>query len=134
MRKSAAGGSPSLIVVIILVPLLLLGINQVRGEGLCYTNLREFYLAHAFLGKMKAGDYEGATKYVDRETRRGEFQERFTEEELANYDQDAIDTFVAAAQGYTEMGRTLRLPLPLGWICLCHGRRRIVRWGYFLPL
>ena len=29
---------------------------------------------------------------------------RFTEEELANYDQDALETFVAAAQGYTEMG------------------------------
>ena len=94
----------SLLVVVILVPFVLLGINQVRKDGLCYTNLHELYLAHAFLGKMKAGDYEGAAKYVDRELRRGEFQERFTEEELANYDQDAIDTFVAAAQGYTEMG------------------------------
>ena len=104
MKKIRRRWIASLIVVIILVPLVLLGINQVRGDGLCYTNLNEFYLANAFLGKMKAGDYEGAAKYIDREVRRGEFQVRFTEEELANYDQDALDTFVAAAQGYTEMG------------------------------
>lgn len=104
MKKIRRRWIASLIVVIILVPFVLMGIAQVTGDGLCYTNLHEFYLAHAFLGKMKAGDYEGAAKYVDRETRRGEFQERFTEEELANYEQDAIDTFVAAAKGYTEMG------------------------------
>lgn len=104
MKKIRRRWIASLIVVVILVPFVLLGINQVRGDGLCYTNLNEFYLANAFLGKMKAGDYEGAAKYIDREIRRGEFQARFTEEELANYDQDAIDTFVAAAQGYTEMG------------------------------
>lgn len=104
MKKIRRRWIASLIVVILLVPLVLLGINQARGDGLCYTNLNEFYLANAFLGKMKAGDYEGAAKYIDREVRRGEFQARFTEEELANFDQDAIDTFVAAAQGYTEMG------------------------------
>lgn len=104
MKKIRRRWITSLIVVVVLVPFVLMGIAQVTGDGLCYTNLHEFYLAHAFLGKMKAGDYEGAAKYVDRELRRGEFQERFTEEELANYDQDAIDTFIAAAQGYTEMG------------------------------
>lgn len=104
MKKIRRRWIASLVAVIILVPFVLLGINQVRGDGLCYTNLHEFYLANAFLGKMKAGDYEGAAEYVDREIRRGEFQVRFTEEELENYDQDALDTFVAAAQGYTEMG------------------------------
>ena len=104
MKKIRRRWIASLIVVILLVPLVLLGINQVRETGLCYTNLNEFYLANAFLGKMKAGDYEGAAKYIDREVRRGEFQVRFTEEELENYDQDALDTFVAAAQGYAEMG------------------------------
>ena len=104
MKKIRRRWIASLIVVIILVPFVLLGINQVREEGLCYTNLNEFYLANAFLGKMKAGDYEGAAEYIDREFRRWEFQARFTEEELANYDQDAVDAFVAAAQGYTEMG------------------------------
>ena len=104
MKKIRRRWMASLVVVIILVPFVLLGINQVREEGLCYTNLNEFYLANAFLGKMKTGDYEGAAEYIDREFRRWEFQARFTEEELANYDQDALDTFVAAAQGYTEMG------------------------------
>ena len=104
MKKIRRRWIASLIVVIVLVPFVLLGINQVREEGLCYTNLNEFYLANAFLGKMKAGDYEGAAEYIDRELRRGEFQMRFTEEELANYDQDAADAFIAAAQGYTEMG------------------------------
>lgn len=104
MKKIRRRWIISLLVVVILVPFVLMGIAQVTGDGLCYTNLHEFYLAHAFLGKMKAGDYEGAAKYMDRETRREEYQKWFTEEELANYDQDSIDTIVAAAQGYTEMG------------------------------
>ena len=104
MKKIRRRWITSLIVVVILVPFVLMGVAQVTGDGLCYTNLHEFYLANVFLGKMKAGDYEGAAEYIDREFRRWEFQARFTEEELANYDQDALDTFVAAAQGYTEMG------------------------------
>ena len=71
MKKIRRRWIASLIVVIVLVPFVLLGINQVREEGLCYTNLNEFYLANAFLGKMKAGDYEGAAEYIDRELRRG---------------------------------------------------------------
>lgn len=105
MKKIRRRWITSLIVVIILVPLVLLGINQVRGDGLCYTNLNEFYLANAFLGRMKAGDYEGAAEYINRE----EVRERylfswFTEEEMENFDRDATDIFVSAAQGYTEMG------------------------------
>lgn len=104
MKKIRRRWIASLIVVIILVPFVLMGINQVTGDGLCYTNLHEFYLAHAFLEKMKAGDYEGAAKYIDLKARWEEFQSRFTEEELANYERDMVDAFVSAAQGYTEMG------------------------------
>lgn len=105
MKKIRRRWITSLIVMVILVPFVLLGINQARGFGLCYTNLHEFYLANAFLGRMKAGDYEGAAEYINRE----EVRERylfswFTEEEMANFDQDVTDTFVAAAQGYTELG------------------------------
>lgn len=105
MKKIRRRWITSLIVVAVLVPFVLLGVNQIRGFGLCYTNLHEFYLANAFLGKLKAGDYEGAAAYLNRE----EVRERylfswFTEEEMANFDQDATDIFVQAAQGYTELG------------------------------
>ena len=105
MKKIRRRWIASLIVVIVLVPFVLLGINQVREEGLCYTNLNEFYLANAFLGKMKAGDYEGAAEYIDREDVRERYLfSWFTQEEMENFDQDVTDIFVAAAQGYTEMG------------------------------
>ena len=73
MKKIRRRWLASLIGVLILVPFVLLGINQARKEGLCYTNLHEFYLANAFLGKMKAGDYEGAAEYINRE----EVRERY---------------------------------------------------------
>ena len=105
MKKIRRRWIASLLVVIGFIPFVILGINQARGEGLCYTNLHEFYLANAFLGRMKDGDYEGAASYIARE----EVRERylfswFTQEEMANFDQDATNLFVAAAQGYTEMG------------------------------
>lgn len=105
MRKIRRRWIASLIAVVVLVPLVLMGINQARGFGLCYTNLHEFYLANAFLGKMKAGDYEGAAQYMNREDVRERYLfSWFTEEEMANFDRDVTDTFVAAAQGYTQMG------------------------------
>lgn len=105
MKKIRRRWIASLIVVILLVPFVLLGINQARGFGLCYTNLHEFCLANAFLGKMKAGDYEGAATYLSREDIRERYLfSWFTEEEMENFDQDVTDIFVEAAQGYTEMG------------------------------
>ena len=105
MKKIRRRWITSLIVVVILVPFVLMGIAQVTGDGLCYTNLHEFYLAHAFLGKMKAGDYEGAAQYIAREDVRERYLfSWFTEEEMENFDQDVTDIFVEAAQGYTEMG------------------------------
>ena len=105
MKKIRRRWITSLIVVVILVPFVLMGIAQVTGDGICYTNLHEFYLAHAFLGKMKAGDYEGAAQYIAREDVRERYRfSWFTEDEMANFDQDATDIFVKAAQGYTEMG------------------------------
>lgn len=105
MKKIRRRWIASLIVVVILVPFVLMGIAQVTGDGLCYTNLHEFYLANAFLGRMKAGDYEGAAQYIAREDVRERYLfSWFTEEEMANFDQDATAIFVTAAQGYTEMG------------------------------
>ena len=105
MKKIRRRWITSLIVVVILVPFVLMGVAQVTGDGLCYTNLHEFYLANAFLGRMKAGDYEGAAQYIAREDVRERYLfSWFTEEEMANFDQDATDIFVTAAQGYTEMG------------------------------
>ena len=105
MKKIRRRWIASLVVVIILVPFVLLGINQVREEGLCYTNLNEFYLANAFLRKMKAGDYEGAAEYLNREDVRERYLfSWFTQDEMENFDRDVTDIFAAAAQGYTEMG------------------------------
>lgn len=105
MKKIRRRWITSLIVVVILVPFVLMGVAQVTGDGLCYTNLHEFYLANAFLGRMKAGDYEGAAQYIAREDVRERYLfSWFTQEEMANFDQDATDIFVTAAQGYTEMG------------------------------
>ena len=105
MKKIRRRWIASLIAVALLIPLVKMGINEVTGDGVSYSNLHELYLAHAFLNRMKSGDYEGAAAYLNLEDTRERFLfSWFTEEEMENYDQDAVDTFVEAAQEIQAQG------------------------------
>lgn len=105
MKKIRRRWIASLIAAALLIPLVKMGINQVTGNGVSYANLQELYLAHTFLNRMKAGDYEGAAGYLNIEDTRERFLfSWFTEEEMENYDQDAVDTFVEAAQEIQAQG------------------------------
>ncbi len=39
--------------------------NQIRGEGICYTNIDEIRLVKKFFSAVEKGDYEKAFSYVD---------------------------------------------------------------------
>ena len=55
----------SLVAALLLIPMLLLGFNQYRGEGLCFTNPDEIYTAWRFLHALEIQDWETAAKMHD---------------------------------------------------------------------
>lgn len=54
--------------VLLLIPLITLSVHQVRGEGICFTNLDDIYRTSRFLNAVKNGNYEKAFSYLDLET------------------------------------------------------------------
>lgn len=55
----------SLLAAVLVVPLLLLGYNQYRGYGLCYTNADEIFTAWRFLHALETQNWEKAAKMHD---------------------------------------------------------------------
>ncbi|MFF2886141.1 zf-HC2 domain-containing protein [Paenibacillus sp. NPDC057967] len=55
----------SLIPLLLIIPLLFLGINQYRGEGMSFTNLYDHYAASQFLTALEKRDYERAFSYLN---------------------------------------------------------------------
>ena len=55
----------SLLAAVLAVPLLLLGVNQYRGSGLCFTNWDDVYTAWRFLHALEIQDWEKAAQMHD---------------------------------------------------------------------
>lgn len=55
----------SLIAALLLIPMLLMTVNQVRGRGLCFTNPDDILLAYRFLHALEAGDWDKAAELHD---------------------------------------------------------------------
>lgn len=58
----------SILATLSILPLILfitMGINQYRGEGICYTNLDEIALTYQFLKNMSKGNMEEAAKQLN---------------------------------------------------------------------
>ena len=55
----------SLMAALLVVPILLLSVNQVRGEGLCFTNGDDIFTAWQFLHALETQDWEKAAQMQD---------------------------------------------------------------------
>lgn len=58
----------SIVSVLLIFPLLGAGFmvrNQVKGQGIAFTNLRELYTTRLYLKAVQEGDYEEAFSYLD---------------------------------------------------------------------
>ncbi len=68
MRKLRRRWAASILAVLSLIPLavlILLGVHQVQGVGICYTNLAEVRSVRRFLGYVQDGEYEKAAQMMD---------------------------------------------------------------------
>ena len=55
----------SLVIVVLMVPILLLSINEAKGEGRCFTNFDEIYNCKMFLDAIENGKFEKAFNYLN---------------------------------------------------------------------
>lgn len=55
----------SLLAVILALPLLILCVNQIRGEGVCFTNVDDIWTAKRFVAHLEKGEYEKAAAMYD---------------------------------------------------------------------
>lgn len=55
----------SLILVLLAIPLLWLTANQIRGGGICFTNLDDIWTAKRFVSHLEKGEYEKAAAMYD---------------------------------------------------------------------
>lgn len=65
LKKIRRRWAASLLMVVILIPILLLSFNQVRGVGLCFSNADEILLAKQFIRNIQTGKYRKAAELYD---------------------------------------------------------------------
>lgn len=66
-RKVHRRWRASLIAMFLVVPMLLLTINQVRSEGICFTNIDDILLVWKYVQALERGDFEKAADYMNYE-------------------------------------------------------------------
>lgn len=64
-RKVRRRWIASLLVVALLIPILVMSFNQVRGDGVCFTNLDEIFTAQKFVNHLKTEEYEQVAAMCD---------------------------------------------------------------------
>jgi len=55
----------SLAIIVLLSPIAYLSINQVRGVGVCFTNIDDIYRCNQFLNLIEKEDFEKAFEYLE---------------------------------------------------------------------
>lgn len=58
----------SVVLVLLIIPGVLLGIltyNQVRGNGICFSNINEIHTSNSFVDALESEDFQRAASYID---------------------------------------------------------------------
>ena len=109
LRKIRRRWLASLLAILLLIPVGILTFNQFSGQGIAFGNLRELWIANAFLRDMQCGEYEEAFAHIDLEGLKEQWTEWYPAEQLENLDPYALKHFLAAAEGLEGKLQTLRL-------------------------
>lgn len=98
----------SLAAVLVLMAVVRVGWNQIRGTGLHPTNLNEYRICTAFLRELEQGDYEEAYAYFDIDAIRTDWAPwNFDEAELAQLETRGKAMFLQSSAALKEVGLTV---------------------------
>ena len=105
-RRWIASTLVTVLVVALAVPAVWLGLNERSGQGVCYSNLDDLWIAHCFMKALKQGDYERAYSYTYWEALGERWKEEgtFREETVANIEQDGLGFFLESTQLLKHLG------------------------------
>ncbi len=93
------------LLAIVMIPVLVLTQNQIRGEGMHYTNLHELTVANTFMEKIAAGDFENAYQLLDIEGKKQTWSEKwFDEAALTSMKEDGKAYFCQYGEQLEEAG------------------------------
>ena len=96
-----------LLVVVCLIGAVKIGWNQIRGEGLCPTNLNEYRICTAFLRELVRDDYEGAYSYFDIDSIRREWAKwAFEDEKMDALETNGLTMFLESSTALKAEGLT----------------------------
>ncbi len=97
----------SLFLVIILIPASVLGWNQIRNNGLHYTNIDEYLIGQKFMEHLYEGNYEKAYEYINSDRLKQNWLrdfDFFNEENLANLREDGLAKFCEIGSEIEQAG------------------------------
>lgn len=64
-RKVRRRWTASLMAVVLLIPILLMSVNQIRGMGICYSNIDDYLTARRFTHYLASGKFDMAAQMYD---------------------------------------------------------------------
>lgn len=95
----------SILTIIALIPIAFLGWNEYSAQGVAYSNQHELTIGNGFLDCLVEHRYTLAYNYLDiRELKQEWLQEWFSEEKLANMEDDALAKFCEMGGKLDEAG------------------------------
>lgn len=107
MKKIRRRWLASLLAVVVLIAAVRIGWNQFRGVGLHPTNLNEYRICSAFLGKLVGNDYEGAYKYFDINALRDSWASwNFDDEQMDHLEENGLAMFLKSSTALKDTGLT----------------------------
>lgn len=74
-RKVRRKWAMSLLAVLLIIPILVLAVNQVRGTGICYTNIDDILTARSYVQNIENKNYNAVAEMVNYEIMYDEIQE-----------------------------------------------------------
>ena len=66
-RKIRRRWTISLIAILLVIPTIVLSVNEFRQEGICFTNLDDIFVARKYLKALEEKDYEKMVSYMNYE-------------------------------------------------------------------
>lgn len=91
LKKLRRRWAASLIAALLIVPLLLMSVAQVRGDGVCFTNLGQIVRGYQMLALLRDGEYGKAFDRLDMEQKWADLTEYETDVSLEEYEPLVID-------------------------------------------
>jgi len=104
MKRITRRWQLTVLIIVILIPIISLGWNQYRGEGLSYTNMYDYYSANRMMTALENEQYDKVFSYIDVQFYYDDIQKRMEESKTATVSKEDFQLVVEEALSYYTNG------------------------------